>query len=252
MMYMYTFITLSVVVTVVSTTCNFPPSLWCSSEDIAKQCQVTEQCKQYLRAPAAPIDVTLYYESLCPDCKNFISTQLWRAWNLIPSIMKLTLVPFGNAEEKQEFGKWKFRCQHGPEECVGNVIETCAINITKDINIYFPFIHCMENSTSEKPEKSAEKCSQHFKVDYDAISKCAKGDMGNELEHQMALKTNALNPQHKYVPWVTINGVHTEDMEKKVEDDLVKFLCDMYKGEKPAACNSHRTSQVMDRKCLKF
>lgn len=211
-----------------------------------------DQCEQYHNTPPAPIDVTLYFESLCPDCKRFISGQLWRAWNLVPSIMKLTLVPFGNARESKGIGKWKFTCQHGKEECVGNVIETCAINITKDINVYFPFIHCMENSTSERPEEAAEKCSQHFKVDYDAITKCANSDMGNQLEHQMALKTMALNPPHKYVPWVTINGVHTEEMEKKVEDDLVKLLCDMYTGDKPPACSSYQNDNLLDNKCMKL
>ncbi|KAJ8308009.1 hypothetical protein KUTeg_012883 [Tegillarca granosa] len=208
----------SLVVITCSSACMFPPSMWCSSDEIARQCQVLDQCEQYHNTPPAPIDVTFYFESLCPDCKRFISGQLWRAWNLVPSIMKLTLVPFGNARESKGIGKWKFTCQHGKEECVGNVIE----------------------------------CSQHFKVDYDAITKCANSDMGNQLEHQMALKTMALNPPHKYVPWVTINGVHTEEMEKKVEDDLVKLLCDMYTGDKPPACSSYQSDNLLDNKYMKL
>jgi interferon gamma-inducible protein 30 len=36
---------------------------------------------------------------------------------------------------------------------------------------------------------------------------CFNGTLGNQLEHQMAVKTEALDPPHKYVPWIVLNSV---------------------------------------------
>jgi interferon gamma-inducible protein 30 len=53
--------------------------------------------------------------------------------------------------------------------------------------------------------------------------------LGNQLQHIYAVRTENLQPQHQYVPWVTINGVHTEPMEREAERDLVKLICQTYK-----------------------
>ncbi|KAH3798851.1 gamma-interferon-inducible lysosomal thiol reductase-like isoform X1 [Dreissena polymorpha] len=218
--------------------CDLPPSLWCSSGDVAKQCGVYDQCRDTLRRDpnAGPVNLTLYMESLCPDCKNFFASQLYDTWVALgTSVLNLTLVPYGNARETKDGDKWKFECQHGEQECIGNLIETCAIAIIKDINIYFPFINCIE-SKNGMPEKDAETCAAKNKIDLEPIIQCANGPMGNDLEHQMALKTDALNPPHQYVPWVTVNGVHTEAMEKEAEQSLVTLICDTYKGPTPKKC----------------
>ena len=57
---------------------------------------------------------------------------------------------------------------------------------------------------------------------------CAKGDLGNQLEHKMAEITGKLNPPHKYVPWIVANGQHTEDMQHQAQGNLLKFVCDLY------------------------
>ena len=51
------------------------------------------------------------------------------------------------------------------------------------------------------------QCAKRLGIPYQPIEKCTRGPKGNHLEHKMAEKTNALQPPHTYVPWVTINGV---------------------------------------------
>jgi len=53
--------------------------------------------------------------------------------------------------------------------------------------------------------------------------------LGNKLQHDNAVKTENLQPQHQYVPWVTVNGEHTEHIEQEAERDLVRLICKTYK-----------------------
>ena len=61
--------------------------------------------------------------------------------------------------------------------------------------------------------------------------------MGEYLEHTVAMETNALKPPHQYVPWFTVNGQHTEDMQDEVSRGLLKYVCKVYKGTKPKVCH---------------
>ncbi|XP_046375601.1 gamma-interferon-inducible lysosomal thiol reductase-like [Haliotis rufescens] len=224
--------------------CSLPPSLWCSSYEVAEACKVTAQCRRTVwspvRGPAPLVNFTLYYESLCPDCRDFIKKQLFPAFTAVRSIFNLTLVPYGNAEEKKDGDKWVFDCQHGEEECAENLLDTCLLNIVNDINKAFPFIHCME----EGPERSRtafRECAKKFPaIPADQIEACANSSQGNQWEHEMAMKTDALNPQHKYVPWVTLNGVHNEKIQNEAQNNLIKLLCDTYTGTKPSGCQQRR------------
>lgn len=188
------------------------------------------------------VDVALYYESLCPDCQLFIRQQLYPTYLKIGDIFNLTLVPYGNAEETKRGDKWVFQCQHGPNECLGNLIETCAISLLKNISVSFPFVHCFEVTIerSGDPKSVAEHCAKSSGIDYAPIEACVNGPQGNELEHEMAQKTDALEPQHEYVPWVTINGKHTEKIQKEAENNLLKLVCEYYEGPKPPACEKQK------------
>uniref|UniRef100_A0A3B4AWF1 Gamma-interferon-inducible lysosomal thiol reductase n=1 Tax=Periophthalmus magnuspinnatus TaxID=409849 RepID=A0A3B4AWF1_9GOBI len=218
--------------------CAHSPHTWCSSAEAAVRCGVLQQCLEANftreRQTAEPVKVELYYESLCPACRNFIGSILYPTFVLLGDIMDLTLVPYGNAQESFDGGKYIFKCQHGEQECLGNMIEACMLNLTSS-DAFLP-IYCME--ASGDVVKAAQPCVELFAPDlsWERLMKCVNGDLGNQIMHQNALKTQALKPSHNYVPWITINGVHTEDLQDKAFSALVPLVCNMYKGEKPAIC----------------
>ncbi|KAM9349062.1 gamma-interferon-inducible lysosomal thiol reductase [Symphorus nematophorus] len=222
--------------------CSSPPMKWCSSLDTALQCGVLKEClySNFTKSHQTDekVEVALYYESLCGGCREFLSLMLFPTWVMLMDIMTVTLVPFGNAQETTVGQKYVFECQHGEPECLGNMIETCLMNMS---DIYFPIIFCMESSVDVL--KGAQSCVGVYDPDlsWDSIMTCVKGDQGNQLMHQNALKTKALNPPHEYVPWVTINGVHTDELQKKAMTSLFTLVCDMYKGTKPAVCGGSQT-----------
>ena len=64
----------------------------------------------------------LYFESKCPDSKEFVNDQLYPTYQKLNSIINLRLVPFGNANVSISRGgrTLTYSCQHGPDECWGN------------------------------------------------------------------------------------------------------------------------------------
>ncbi|KAM8939003.1 gamma-interferon-inducible lysosomal thiol reductase [Pelodytes ibericus] len=239
--------------------CNHPPSEWCNSWEIARACQVEKQCLEFYnrvnfkKPNDAAVQIELYYESLCGGCRNFIVTQFFPTWLMLNDIINVTLVPYGNAQEKNDSGKWVFECQHGPEECNGNMIEACLMYYLQNVDNYFPVIFCMESSSNITTALDA--CVQIYEPDLSTkkVLDCAKGDLGNKLMHQNALQTNGLNPPHSFVPWIVFNGKHTDDLQNRAQSALFNLVCETYTGPKPDACSQKKEVFPLqkDLLCLK-
>lgn len=75
----------------------------------------------------------------------------------------------------------------------------------------------------------ATQCAEKAQINFNQIVNCTRYPLGNQLQHINAVKTDSLQPQHQYVPWVTVNGEHTETIEREAERDLVRLICKTYK-----------------------
>lgn len=85
--------------------------------------KVTQQCQSFIWNTDR-VNFTIYYESLCADCRQFTITQVWFAYQAVADIVNLTFIPYGNAHEvyRPETQLYQFYCQHGADECYANLI----------------------------------------------------------------------------------------------------------------------------------
>ena len=190
-------------------------------------------CKKSTRVDK--VKASLYYESYCPGCEEFITEDLV-AFHKKADLMAITdleLVPYGNAHVLTRDPP-TFKCQHGDKECYGNFVELCAQKHFS--SKWWEFIVCEETSTDFSDE-GVTKCAKQTDIDAAVILECAKGTEGPLLHLEAADKTPE---DHKWVPWVVVDG--------KVmggQDEFQDMVCDAYKGEKPASCKkSSRVDKV--------
>ncbi|XP_058782004.1 gamma-interferon-responsive lysosomal thiol protein-like [Vicia villosa] len=177
------------------------------------------------------VSLELYYESLCPFSADFIVNYLPQIFHHdLLSIVDLKLVPWGNARLK---GDKTFDCQHGPNECLLNTVEACAIDIWPQLNKHFSFIYCIEDLALKGKRKEWESCYEKLGLDSSTVNDCYRSERGNELDLKLANETNALQPPHEYVPWVVVDGKPLyEDFE-----NFISYICKAYQGtDAPKIC----------------
>lgn len=61
-----------------------------------------------IRPSGAPVLVTVYYEALCPDSKNFILKQLQSTYHKAPELIEIQFVPYGKATVNKKIFIIKF------------------------------------------------------------------------------------------------------------------------------------------------
>ena len=172
--------------------------------------------------------IQVYIESLCPDCVNFITKSFKSFYENVknPNLEEIEFIPYGNAQEvyNENTGRYDFTCQHKENECYGNMIETCAIQIKGRVKSYGTILCIESNIASYKLDfdNTLEYCLKEEEDTLQEIKDCVSSDKGNYYEHQMVQKTDI---DHKYVPWVVVNGVHDVDAENKIIESLVDYLC---------------------------
>ena len=68
---------------------------------------------------------------------------------------------------------------HGPEECLGNIIELCTAAMYPDPKIYLGFTMCMFRDYKDIPKRElVEDCALEHGIDVDKIASCTNEEDG--------------------------------------------------------------------------
>ncbi|CAD8048843.1 unnamed protein product [Paramecium sonneborni] len=192
----------------------------------------------------------IYVESLCPYCMMFIKDSLLTAITTpdIEQMVHIRLIPYGNTKRKIVDGKWVFTCQHGEVECYGDLIELCAqdsiVKALGTVAAEIPkagVVHCIEDFiqkpyTNNSFVEAAQHCQQYYPYEANEVINCASSAYGELLHLIAADETDNLVPKHKGVPWAVANKQYTEETGDEIINNLLRWACNNYDGEKIAAC----------------
>ncbi|KAK8728670.1 hypothetical protein OTU49_009085, partial [Cherax quadricarinatus] len=129
---------------------------------------------------------------------------------------------------------YTFECQHGANECHGNLVVSCAKSIIVEHNTFVDFTICL--MTGESPPDEGERCAQEVGVEWDPINQCAESVDGELLLYEQGQKQEALDPVPDWMPWIIINDEFTEDNLVEAQVDLLNLVCRVYEGSPPPGC----------------
>ncbi|OXA57376.1 GILT-like protein 1 [Folsomia candida] len=187
----------------------------------------------------AQLRLTVYYESLCPDSRRFIINQLYPTINLLGGVnnefLEAEFVPYGKANTTFVNGTFEFVCQHGRNECLGNMIHGCALaKLAK--NESAAYINCMMDSFNAPID--AEACAISLGLNYTRIGECYNNWEGPTILASAGIRTHDLVPTLYYVPWIVYNDVwRVEDMIGS-EQNLMNVICQKLENStRPTQCD---------------
>ncbi|EEF35685.1 Gamma-interferon-inducible lysosomal thiol reductase precursor, putative [Ricinus communis] len=189
---------------------------------------------------AAKVNLSVYYEALCPSCADFIVRNLMTIFNNgLIDIINLRMIPWGNAHVNRVNNTMV--CQNGLDECELNTIQACAINVWNNVNKYYALIYCIEFLAIEGRHRNWLTCFSSLGLSKKPVMECYKNGNGTKLDVVYGYETTHLKPPQTFVPWVLVNNQPLGTDYK----NFTAYVCNAYKGDPvPTACIMPKISSV--------
>lgn len=182
-------------------------------------------------SPAKQVRVDVYYEVLCPDSRYFVQHELWPAFQKLGDALDVRLWPYGKATTKKlSGGGFEFECQHGAEECEGNIWHACTARHISKQWTKLSMVECMIDDNYNAASVAASCAKTNGDIVNDAlfgkISTCATGEEGRELHAKAGEDTNLLQPKVSFIPTVKLDG--SQGSQKAILKNFLKEVCKIY------------------------
>lgn len=113
-----------------------------------------------------------------------------------------------------------FECHHGPNECYGNKVQSCAIehiqvnsfqNTHTRESLTMEYVNCLMKTGNNFADSlyPGKKCSNEINLkNWDIIEQCANNTDGSKLLQKFGELTKTLNPPLTSVPTITFRQVN--------------------------------------------
>ncbi|KAH8419039.1 hypothetical protein KR222_001412 [Zaprionus bogoriensis] len=188
------------------------------------------------------LHITLLYESLCPDSSVFMP-HLKKVHDELGEYIDLQLVPFGLASSKQKGAI--FKCQHGPDECAGNRLQSCVISSTSNQKAQVKFVACQmfapritnadQVSRTRGSQNLLSQLTTHSRIGLlcpqcardtgllPDVNKCMSTAEGTRLQLEAELITKRYKTT--FVPTIVYNHVFDQQLQDKSMHDFRGTVC---------------------------
>ncbi|XP_050539522.1 GILT-like protein 1 isoform X2 [Daktulosphaira vitifoliae] len=167
------------------------------------------------------INMDVYYESHCPDSRDFIREALHPIFCKIQPYINLNLIPFGKAHSVEGGG---FECQHGQKECRGNTIHNCVLKRIADPVAQVDYVNCAMLNP-DKPGHIETACVQISGLNPIEIEYCYKSKEGYELMLNAERETKTKTPGPRFVPTIIFEGVYNDRDQVSAFENLESTIC---------------------------
>ncbi|KAK7082347.1 hypothetical protein SK128_005402 [Halocaridina rubra] len=175
-----------------------------------------------------PVKLTIFIETLCPDSIKFVVNQLLPTWNALQGMISIDLNAYGNAKDSGIATGYGFTCQHGPEECFGNMVLECAKRYVNDVNSFLQFVACFMFGIQPHHQRG-EACGQNCWREMGANTRVwSHHQRGQQLLHNAGIYQKSFHPISNSVPWIIINNSFTHQHLKDAQVNLFELLCSIY------------------------
>ncbi|PKS09235.1 hypothetical protein jhhlp_003849 [Lomentospora prolificans] len=112
--------------------------------------------------------------SKCPDARDCLRDMILPAMQRVHDKVNFTLSFIGTPSSNDGVA-----CRHGPQECMGNILELCAFELYPDPKISLGFTMCITRDYKHIPERSLiQDCALEHAIDFQALNNCASRDDG--------------------------------------------------------------------------